>query len=584
MLDSVTWKIGGEAGFGIMSAGTMLGRTVARLGYHVFVTNEYPSLIRGGHNVITARVSAKEFHGLNRDLHILTALNKATIELHKHEVSQNALIVFDPADIELKAADFSKPVRLLPIPLTKLVADLHGEQIMRNTLALSATVALIGAPFESLASVIADQFKKKGKEVMGSNLKVAQTGYDYVKNNFKDEISMYLTPAAQKERQLVINGSEALGVAAVRAGLKFAAIYPMTPINSVITFLADHAKDLQLVYKQPEDEIAGINMAIGASFSGVRSMVATSGGGFALMVEGVSLAGMLEVPLVVDMGMRPGPATGMPTWTEQGELQFVIHAGHGEFARIVLAPGDAGECFDLTIEAFNLADRFQTPVIILMDKYLNESQWCVSEEVFKKPVTIDRGKLILSGALPQLGPDESYKRFSLDTADGVSARTVPGVKNGQFFANSYEHDETGHVTEDAHKRTAMADKRLKKFVGIGNIAKPPTLYGPKGADITIVGWGSTKGPILDALSTVNFQLSTRKVNFLHFTWLYPFSPKATEMLKECKRIVDIENNGTGQLASLIREHTSIEITEKLLQYDGRPFYPEEILEKLTLLK
>jgi len=583
MLDSVTWKIGGEAGFGIISAGTMFGRTVARLGYQVFVTNEYPSLIRGGHNIITARVSSREFHALNRDLHILTALNKATIELHKHEVSENALIVFDPADVELKTSDFPKPVHLIPIPFGKFVGDLHVEPIMRNTLALAATVALIGAPFESLSSVIADQFKKKGREVIDSNSKVAQIGFDYVKNTFKDEIRMYLSQPTQKERHLVINGSEALGVAAVRAGLKFAAIYPMTPINALITFLADHAKELQIVYKQPEDEIAGINMALGASYAGVRSMVATSGGGFALMVEALSLAGMMELPIVIDMGMRVGPATGMPTWTEQGELQFVIHAGHGEFPRIVFAPGDVGECFDLTVDAFNLADKYQIPVFLLTDKYLNESQWCAPQSAFKKPVTIDRGKLVFDQNLPALGPDDSYKRYALDTPDGVSARTVPGVKNGQYFSNSYEHDETGHVTEDPGKRTAMADKRLKKFSAILNDAKPPTLYGPADADITIVGWGTTKGPILDALEAVSWKLSAVSLNFLHFTWMYPFLPQATEMLKRCKRIVDIENNGTGQLASLIRQHTGIEITEKLLKYSGRPFEPEEIIEKLQQL-
>ena len=377
---------------------------------------------------------------------------------------------------------------------------------------------------------------------------------------------MKLAPGEKKGEQLVINGSEALGVGAVRAGLKFAAIYPMTPINSLITFLADHAKSLNLVYKQPEDETAGINMAIGASVAGVRSMVATSGGGFALQVEGLSLAGMIEAPLVIDMGMRAGPATGMPTWTEQGELRFVISAGHGEFARIVLAPSDAREAYALTIHAFNLADRYQVPVFILTDKYLNESLWCISEEHFKGDVVIDRGKLVKKEDLPT---DDSFKRYQF-TQDGVSPRSLPGMPHGQYFANSYEHDETGHVAEAADKRVAMAKKRLAKFVAIQKDIMKPVVYGEESADITFVTWGTSRGPLQEAIKG-------KSANIVHFPWLYPFPGEATiELLGKAKRIIDVEQNGTGQLASLIREHTGIEIKEKILKFNGRPFFPDEI--------
>ena len=362
-----------------------------------------------------------------------------------------------------------------------------------------------------------------------------------------------------------------MGLGAVRAGLKFAAIYPMTPINSLITFLADHSKKLKLVYKQPEDEIAGINMAIGASVSGVRSMVATSGGGFALMVEGVSLAGAIEAPVVIDMGMRVGPATGMPTYTEQGELQFIIHAGHGEFPRIVLAPGDASEAYSMTVDAFNLADQFQIPVFVLTDKYLNESQWCLPEALVKAKVTIDRGKLVVESALPR---DRTFKRYDLTTPDGVSARSIPGMKNGQYYANSYEHDETGHMTEKASGRAAMVEKHLRKHAAIQKIAKAPTVYGNPDAEISFVAWGSMKGPVLETIKNLN-------ANLVHFSWLYPFPTEATQkLLAGKKRIIDVEQNATGQLASLIREHTGIEITEKLLKYDGRPWFPEEILQKI----
>ncbi|MBI3576717.1 2-oxoacid:acceptor oxidoreductase subunit alpha [Candidatus Gottesmanbacteria bacterium] len=575
-MESVTWKIGGEAGFGIMASGTMLARAMSRAGYFVFAFNEYPSLIRGGHNVVTMRIATGEFAALNRDVHILVALNDQTVERHKDEVSDGALILFDPQDHEWQTSDFSKNVVLLPIPLRTMVAQKAADPVMRNTITLGATMALLGRPFEALSIVISDQFKRKGQEVVDANVAIAKLGFDYVKEKFSNITSMTLTEGKQNGRKLLINGSEAVGVGAVRAGLKFAAIYPMTPINSLITFLADHASKLKLVYKQPEDEIAGINMAIGASVAGARSMVATSGGGFALMVEGLSLAGMIEVPLVIDMGMRVGPATGMPTYTEQGELQFLIHAGHGEFARILLAPGDAAEAYKLTIDAFHLADQFQIPVFLVTDKYLNESQWCVNEAAVSGSVAIDRGKLV-HGELPA---DGSFKRYEATVADGVSARSLPGMKNGQYYANSYEHDETGHVTEKAQGRAKMVEKRLRKLAAIQKMVPPPTVYGDADAEVSLVTWGSMKGPVLEAMQNSKFKIQNERANVIHYTWLYPFPTEVTQkLLAGKKRIIDVEQNATGQLASLIREYTGIEITEKLLKYDGRPWFPEEILER-----
>lgn len=572
MIQSVTWKIGGEAGFGIMSSGTMLCRAFSRAGYHVFATNEYPSLIRGGHNLVTVRIGAVPFEALNKDLHILVALNKETVDLHKSELNENAVVVFDPKDYEWKPTDFPKPIVLLPVSINEIVSSHSGQPVMRNTVALGATVSLLGADFSKLEAVIHDQFEKKGKEVIDSNLAIAKAGFDAVGNHS----SMHLDTIEPKEPLMVLNASEAVGIGAVRAGMKFAAIYPMTPINSVITFLADHAKELKLVYKQPEDEIAGINMAIGASLGGVRSMVATSGGGFALMVEGLSLAGILEVPLVIDMGMRPGPATGMPTWTGQGELQFLIHAGHGEFARIILAPGDVGEAYQMTVDAFHLADKYQVPVFVVTDKYLNESQWCVPKSVFAKDVVIDRGKLIAEGDLPT---DGSFQRYSEKVEDGVSPRSLPGMKAGFYIANSYEHDEVGFTTELADVATAQTQKRMKKLQAMKPDIRPPTLYGDSDAEMTFVAWGSMKGPILEAMKLLS--AAGKKSRFVHFTWLYPFpTEEVTKLLSPVTRLIDVELNATGQLAALIREHTGISITEKILQNNGRVLFPEEIVEKV----
>ena len=577
MKNSVTWKIGGEAGFGIISSGSMLARTFSRAGYHVLVTNEYPSLIRGGHNLVTARIGAEKFESLKRDLHVLVALNKETVDVHKDALHEGSVVLYDPKDHEWNASDFPPSIVLLSVPFTQLVQDMKGEPVMRNTVALGASMAVFGVPFDGLAAVVRDQFKKKGQEIIDNNIAIAQAGYDSVKKNPAGNDSLFLSPVAKKDGQLLVNASEAVGIGAVRAGLKFAAIYPMTPINALITFLADHAAALGIVYKQPEDEIAGIMMAIGASLAGVRSMVATSGGGFALMVEGLSFAGMIEVPLVIDLGMRVGPATGMPTWTEQGELQFAIHAGHGEFSRIVLAPADAADAYSLTIDAFNLADRYQIPVFVLTDKYINESQWCVPASFFKEPVSIDRGKLIKEQDLPA---DGSFQRYALDTPDGVSPRSIPGMKHGQYYANSYEHDETGHVTENAGKRAAIVDKRLKKMTAMALDIQPPKVYGDEDPELTFVAWGSCRGPVLEAMKLL--QKKGKKVRVVHFSWMYPFPADVTKKILFLKsRIIDVEQNATGQLASLIREHTGIEIIEKLLKYDGRPWLPEEIAEKVN---
>jgi len=575
MKNFVTWKIGGEAGFGIMVAGTMLTKAFSRRGYHTIASNEYPSLIRGGHNVITVGVGTEPFFSLHRTLDILVALNKETIEIHKNELHEGSFVVFDPKEATPVAGDFSSKVELIALPLSDLVAKLNANVIMRNTVALGATIALLGTDFSILSDVIETQFEKKGKAVIDENIAVAKAGYDRIKTTYGSLHGYYLDTPKQTSEQLVMNGSEAVGIGALDGGMKFAAIYPMTPINALITLFADHKKELGITYIQPEDEIAGINMAIGASLAGVRSMVATSGGGFSLMVEGLSLAGVIEVPLVIDLGMRPGPATGMPTWTEQGELLFSVFSGHGEFPRIILAPGDVTECYLLSRQAFDLACLYQIPVFILTDKYLNENQWCVDKSVFDAPPTPQDGKQVSKAEIP-----EDFKRYDLSPADGVSARSFPGMEKGIYIANSYEHDEKGFTTEDPMGRTGMADKRLRKRETIISNSPMPSVYGDEDGKITFVSFGSTKGPILEAMKLLKEKGIPSKL--IHFSWVYPLNGgKVKELLRNEKRLIDVEGNGTGQLAKLLMQESGIEIKEKLLKYDGRQWEPEEIVEKVS---
>jgi 2-oxoglutarate ferredoxin oxidoreductase subunit alpha len=408
------------------------------------------------------------------------------------------------------------------------------------------------------------------------NIASAKLGFEYIKEHYPDIQDTFLASTTKTTEQYILNASEAVGLGAIEAGMKFSAIYPMTPINSLIQLFADRAKEFGIVYKQPEDEIAGIMMAIGASIGGVRSMVASSGGGFALMVEGVSFAGIIEAPVVIDLGMRPGPATGMPTWTEQAELWMAIHAGHGEFPKIVLAAGDAAESYEQTIEAFELADEFQTPVIILTDKYINESQWCVPKSVFDKRAPMNRGKLLVGKDIPDAA---AFKRYDWSSEDGTSPRSVPGMLNGQHLVNSYEHDQKGWTIEDSETRIKMAEKRFRKAKAIVAKMPLPKVYGDADADITFVAWGSTRGSILEAMKLLKKKNVTSKL--IHFRWVYPLNESViAPLLSNEKRLIDVENNGTAQLAEVIREETGVTIKEKLLKFDGRQWYPEEIVEKV----
>jgi 2-oxoglutarate ferredoxin oxidoreductase subunit alpha len=374
-------------------------------------------------------------------------------------------------------------------------------------------------------------------------------------------------PATAKE-QIVINGNDAAALGAIAGGMQFAAIYPMSPTSEILQVLAAHQEEFGYIYKQPEDEISAVTMAIGASFAGARAMVATSGGGFCLMTEGLGLAAMTETPLVIIDGMRPGPATGLPTWSEQGDLKFVLSAHQGDFPRIVLAPSDAKETFELTRQAFNLADKYQTPVIILLDKNI-----CSSEQsfpIFDSPFEFYRGKFTTT-------PSGEYKRYA-QADDGISVRTIPGTGNF-FLANSDEHDEAGFSTEEAATRKAQMDKRMKKLETCASQELPkPQLFGPPEVDLTVVSWGSNKNSILAALKDFP------NVNYLHLTWFSPFPAEAVkEQLSKSKRLLGIENNFSGQMCAVVEEKTGIEIKDKLLKYDGRPIYPEEIAEKIKLM-
>ncbi|MDP2926722.1 MAG: 2-oxoacid:acceptor oxidoreductase subunit alpha [bacterium] len=578
-MNDFIFKIAGEAGYGIASAGLIFARTAQRSGYFIFTSSEYPSLIRGGHNVFVARIAEEAIHSPKSEVDFLIALNQNAVDFHKKELSPGAVVILNSD----KAVDsgFPSGVNILSIPLIKLAQENGGQDVMMNNVALGATVFLLEADFKILESAIRDVFSSAKPEIIDLNIKAARAGFDFAKHFAGSQTSGSLK-AKKAAKKILISGNDAICLGAVAAGCKFFAAYPMTPINSMISYLSARAKKLGMVYFQPEDEIAGINSAIGASSAGLRSMVATSGGGFSLMTEAFGLAGMAEVPLVIIEGQRPGPSTGLPTWSGQGDLRFVLHASQDDFPRIILAPGDQEECFWLTIEAFNLADIYQTPVIILVDKFLCESQ--------KSVVAFDESKVKINqgSLLSKEDQKKDYLRYQI-TESGISPRPVIGRPGQTFIFNSDEHDQAGFSEESSDNRKAMMEKRMRKLETCAREIPAPRIYSEKkaegpehsvrGIEISLVGWGSTKGVILEAQKTLADQgIETR---FLHLNYLNPFPAEAVgSFLQNSKQILMIEQNITGQAAGLIREKTGIKIENLLLSYDGRPIYPEEIVQKV----
>ena len=453
-----TWLIGGEAGFGIMTTGVIFSKIATRSGYHIFDYVEYPSLIRGGHNAYEIHVSDSPVPHLSPTIDVLVCLNKETYEKHRSRLTPSSLVIFDKDEFEI-----SEDIKKIIISFKKTLSDLKGQPVMKNTIALGASIAILGGDIDQLINIISEQFAKKGEEVINFNKQFVQAGFETVKKNYSENILKNLVKRPGGEK-MVLTGNDAFSLGSVIADARFYVAYPMTPSSTVLTDLAAWQEKIGMVVRHAEDEISVINTAIGSSFAGVRSAVGSSGGGFALMVESLSFAGVTEIPIVVFIAQRPGPATGMPTWTEQGDLLFSVFSGHGEFPKIVLAPGDNEEMIELTAKAYNLADIYQMPVIVISDMYLSESHKSVEKsfvDSFISKYQINRGKLIGQDQVLNI-KDGKYLRYKL-SEDGISARLTPGTPGHFYQANSYEHVEDGHTTEEAKARIDQVDKREKKW-------------------------------------------------------------------------------------------------------------------------
>ncbi|NVM02827.1 MAG: 2-oxoacid:acceptor oxidoreductase subunit alpha, partial [Candidatus Helarchaeota archaeon] len=449
------WMIGGEAGWGIQSAGEIFAKTFLKGGLHVFAETEHPSMIRGGHNTFQVRVSSEKVYSHSEYINLLVALNYETFEKHIDDLKTGGIIIYDEKDF--KPDKLRDDITSLQVPLSKIAVEI-GNKILRNSIAIGASVAVVDYDISILENIIKGIFKSKSADVIEMNTKAVRAGYNYVKGNYNVDFKYKVNPVSGVNNQILINGIQSFSIGAIKAGLKFYAAYPMSPSTGILHYLASKEREYNIIVRQSEDEIAAVNMVIGAMFTGVRAMAATSGGGFSLMVEALGLAGMSETPLVIINCQRPGPSTGMPTRTEQSDLRFVMHASQGEFPRVVIAPGDVKECFYEIQNAFNIAEKFQVQVIILADAFLCNSMNSV-ERFNTDSIEIDRGLLMSDKELENI---EDYKRFEF-TETGVSPRTIPSQKNGIFIATGNEHNVYGHISENKENRTNMVNKRAKKM-------------------------------------------------------------------------------------------------------------------------
>lgn len=565
-----TIKIGGEAGQGIQTIGDTLTRVLSRWGCHLFSDQDYESRVRGGHNFYRIRFSDKPVLCARESVDILIALDIESIRRYEKQLSLSGLVIYDSSQIK---ESFSSE-KFIDVPFSRLAQEHGGSSIMANSAAIGAVHGMLGIDLDIANAIFKEAFSKKGEQVVQANINTAKAGYDFATSAC---ILCSFGMPRKAEPLMLITTTEAISAGAIASGCGFYSAYPMTPSTGIMNYLASKESSCGVMVEQAEDEIAAINMALGASYAGLRAMTGTSGGGFALMVEGLSLAGMTETPVVICLGQRPGPATGLPTRTEQAELLFSLFAGHGEFPRVIFAPRDPEQAFYLANKAFDLAEKYQMPVFILFDQYLSDAQW-----TFKK---FDLSKISFKDyrlRADKLKTLDRYSRYSL-TETGVTPMAVPGASEHLVVVDSDEHSEEGHIIEDAETRIAMVNKRLhKKMPLIRQEMSEPLVYGDADPELVVVGWGSTYGPLKEAVDALSRKIKTALV---HFQEIYPLPSHERsgydEMISRARVSICVENNATGQFAYLLAAEKGISFTHKINRFDGRPFIIDSLLEEIN---
>jgi len=554
----ITVKIGGEAGQGILTVGELITAVCHRAGLYILANNEFESRIRGGHSFTQIRICDSPLYAPNHVVHLLVSLDKHTYDLHRDELVDGSLAI-------IEGQDTSDSKQILYIPFSEL-GQKAGDRITSNSVAAGACLSLMGAPFDIYRDVLKERFRSKSDTIVENNIQAATLGYEVV-SGISYEYSFHWQ--REKSQGILIEGAKSISLGALAGDCRMAAFYPMSPATGIMAHLTELSNSFPLVVEQAEDEIAAVNMAIGASFAGARSMTATSGGGFCLMTEGLGLSGITETPLVIINAQRPGPATGLPTRTAQGDLLFMIHAAQDEFPRFVFAPGTPAEAFEITARAFHLSEKYQVPTIILVDKYFTDTLFTETEP-FPVPGTIERFT-VRDNDIEDIS---QYKRYAL-TSFGVSPRALPCMGKALVIASGNEHLEDGHISEMKQNRTDMVNKRNSKISHMVKEIRPPKAIDP-GSEIMLVGWGSTAGAIREA--TEMLKNEGIDAGALIFSDIWPFPGNAFKAcINEKQKFYMVELNSSAQLGLLIRQQTGLSCSGTVLKYDGRPFYPIEIV-------
>ncbi len=575
MVTGFTVRIGGAAGDGIASAGESLARVCSRSGLHLLAYNSYQSVIRGGHSWFQVRASdSGPVESLGEKLDLLIALNEETVAYWLPLVRPGGGVLYDRGGFQ---PELPGGARDLGMDLAETARKFSEDTILRNTVALGAAVHLLGLRVETLEEMVEQTFRHKGKEVIAANAGAVRAGHEFARARFAEPLARpRLDPS---KRRPLLTGNQAVGLGALAGGCKFYVAYPMTPASTVLHYLSVKGPPHGMVVKQAEDELAVINMAIGAGFAGARPLCGTSGGGFALMTEAVGLAGMAEVPVVVFESQRGGPSTGLPCKTEQGDLNQVLGASQGDYPRCIIAPGDVADTYRATAEALNIADRFQMPVVVMGDFYLSEHYRTADGLDF--PLPVERGPLAAGG-----NGDGEYKRYAF-TDSGVSPRALPGTPGRMFVAGSDEHDESGHLLSDVlsglpghiETRSRMVEKRMRKVEALKRELPPPKLEGPPKAEATLVGWGSTLGAIREAVGLL--REAGVKANHLHLRYVVPFhGGEVARILGKARTKIMVENNYSGQMERHLRAEAGVAMDGRVRKWDGEVFTAEEVAARV----
>jgi 2-oxoglutarate ferredoxin oxidoreductase subunit alpha len=559
--EDVSIVLCGEAGQGIQTVESIMIQTVKLGGYNVCSSKEYMSRVRGGENSTQIRVSSNRVTAYVDRIDILIAISKGAIDHLKERISDNTIIMGDEETLkDITSHDIIK------VPFLKTAKSIGGP-IFANIIAAGALSRILNIDKEIFDECITAMFARKGEKILEGDLKAGEEGYKVGENILKSgKLKIEIQKDGKIRDELLLDGTTVVGMGCIAGGCRFMSSYPMTPSTPLQVFIASNAKEFDIIFEQAEDEIAAINMGLGASYAGARALVATSGSGFALMEEAVGLSGMIETPIVIYVAQRPGPAVGLPTRMSQEDLDLTLYSGPGEMPRAIFAPGNFEDAFYVSQKAFNLADKYQIPVFILSDQYF--------ADVYYNLPSIDLKDTKIENYVTKTG--ENYKRYEL-TDDGISPRGIPGFGDGFVVVDSDEHDEEGHITEDLPLRTKMVEKRLyKKLEMIQNEVIPPELVGNENYDVLVVGWGSTYGIIKEALDN----LKKDNISFLAFKQVYPLHDTTKNYLEKAKKTIIFENNAKSQFGNLIKLETGFDIHEKSLKYNGMPFSVEEVTETL----